>query len=282
MQKQSKCRKVMHNRVVPLLWLALLASGSLCQDDRSKTLMRGAGPVNVQVALANIRSGTFTFDDIETLFEAKSIDAIPTLENQFESSQDSATKSRVATALVKLGDSNDRYWQFLIEQATPAIADDAPFFLKTDENGKLLDEKSPEFSQWAKDNHISSDEEIKNQLYSYPGAVLDLGATGDKRSIPYLRRALLSPNFLTQISAAQGLAGVQDEDSVRLIIDACQKDSAEIAAKIAVSLVYFDDDEAHKAVDLYVPKAISIEARKGRAAGGTPFGDKALPSEDPK
>jgi hypothetical protein len=72
---------------------------------------------------------------------------------------------------------------------------------------------------------------------------------------------------MIEMVAAQGLAEMQDKDSIALIIDACKRSPAEAAAVTAESLVYFDDAEAQSAVDIYIPKDRAKVLREARAQG---------------
>jgi hypothetical protein len=72
---------------------------------------------------------------------------------------------------------------------------------------------------------------------------------------------------MIEIAAANGLAEIQDEDSIPLIIEACKKAPAAVAGLIAESLIYFDDTEAKSAVDTYVPKDRAKILREARAQG---------------
>lgn len=72
---------------------------------------------------------------------------------------------------------------------------------------------------------------------------------------------------------ASGLAELQDKDSIALIIEACERAPAEAARVIAESLVYFDDPDAQRAVDQYIPKERAKILRDAKAHGKkTPLG----------
>jgi len=100
-----------------------------------------------------------------------------------------------------------------------------------------------------------------------PGIVMMVGATDDPRALPLLRRALLSPNYQIEAAAAMGLAEMHDVKSVPLIISKCKQAPAEAGTAIAGSLVYFDDPQAQKAVDTYVPKEEAKALREARTMG---------------
>jgi len=79
---------------------------------------------------------------------------------------------------------------------------------------------------------------------------------------------------MIQIFAALGLAQANDKESIPLIIEVCDSESAGTTAQIAKSLVFFDDPRAQAAADRYIPKDMLKLYREGRAAGDTPFGNR--------
>jgi hypothetical protein len=71
--------------------------------------------------------------------------------------------------------------------------------------------------------------------------------------------------------AASGPALIHDRESIPLIVEACRKAPADEAALIGRALMYFDDTDAQRAVDVYVPKPMAEAYRDGRADGHGPF-----------
>jgi hypothetical protein len=213
---------------------------------------------------------------VERVAEAGAVQAIPMLEKKFVQTSNTLDKAHVASALVRLGDKNDTYWAYLVKQATPVVESDEPDFMGFDAQGKSVAGPSPEFVAWAKAHDISPQTAGEDAVYLAPGMVGMLAMTGDPRGIPLLRRALASPNRMIAIMAANGLAEIQDKESIPLIIEACHKAPAESAALIAKSLVYFDDPQAQAAVDNYIPTDMAKLYREGRAGGERPFGQRPL------
>jgi hypothetical protein len=210
---------------------------------------------------------------VEQLAQAKAVQAVPMLEAKFEHTRDGVDKAHIASALVRLGDKNDIYWDFLVKQATTAVESDAPDFMSYDSHGKSVPGPSPEFVAWAKAHNLSPATAGDDSMYRVPGAVGLLGLTGDPRAIPLLRRGLLSPNHQIEIVAAMGLAEIQDKDSIPFIIEACKMAPAAVATVMARSLVYFDDPQAQSAVDAYIPKEVAKTLREAKAQGKkTPWG----------
>lgn len=208
---------------------------------------------------------------VEQIAQARAAQAVPMLEEKFVHTQNALDKAHIASALVRLGDKRDIYWDFLMKLATNAVESDAPNFVAFDSQGKSVPGPSPEFVVWADTHNLSHAGLGEEQTYLAPGPVGLLALTGDARAVPLLRRALLSPNYMIEILGAVGLAQIQDNDSIPLIIEACKKAPAEIAAAVAESLVYFDDAKAQSAVDQYIPKDTAKIYREGKAHGRKPL-----------
>jgi hypothetical protein len=243
-----------------------------------------ASPANVAKAITKIKSGNFVAFDVDMIGRGGAVEAIPLLEKQFnrilvapiapKNPGDLSRlldKAKIAQVLVKLGDKDDTYWDFLVKAAAPAIESDAPDFMNYDAEGKSSSGPSPAFTAWANAHNVPPNgpdgSAAENSVYIFPGEVLLLGGTGDARAIPLLRRALSSPNHMVEVAAASGLAELQDKDSIALIVEACERAPAEAASVIAESLVYFDDSEAQRAVDRYVPKERARILRDAKAHG---------------
>jgi HEAT repeat protein len=240
------------------LWCALLTSAAYGQEQQiqPEKLAYGADRANVPDAIAKVESGEFGAVHVDLIARAGAVEAIPILKQQFARVEDPFLKAKIASALVKMGEKDNTYWQYLVKLATRAVESDAPDFA------------SPEFETWVKARNLSPSE-TEEQMFLLPGAVGLLALTGDLRAVPLLRRALLSSNHLTEIAAAMGLAELHDKESIPLIIEACKKASPEIAAVIAESLVYFDDNSAQSAVDQYIPEDRARVYRDARAHGKT-------------
>jgi len=91
-----------------------------------------------------------------------------------------------------------------------------------------------------------------------------LGSVQDRRAVAVLRRALLAPDLMIRIAGAEGLAQLDDKDSIPLILDACSKASADEASSIALfSLVHFDDPRAQGGAAQYLSRQF-LEAFEGK------------------
>jgi len=253
-----------------LILCALLSACAYGQQTPTKTTKpeSAAETAKVNEAIAAVKSGDFFPAQLETIAAAGAVEAIPTLKEQFARSHDWLTKAKLASALVRLGgDQDDICWDFLAKQATLAVESDAPDFMNLDPRAKTSAGPSPEFTAWANAHKLDPQEAGGDAMYWFPGKIMLLASTGDGRAIPLLRQGLLSPNHQIEYVSALGLAELQDKDSIPLILLACKIAPEAIAPAIAESLVYFDDPEAQKAVDAYVPKERARILREGKTAG---------------
>jgi HEAT repeat protein len=250
-----------------LVLSALLTAVTYGQQSQVSSPAYAADKANVADAIAKVKSGKFALVHVEMIAKARAVEAVPVLREQFVRSQDPLVKTKIASALVRLGDKDDIYWDFLVKQVTPAVESDVPDFLNFDTQAKTGAGPSPEFVAWAKAHGVSPESAGEDAMYRLPGKVIILGSTDDPRAIPLLRRGLLSPNHQIEAVAAMGLAEIRDKDSIPLIIEACKRAPAGAAAEIAESLVYFDDAEAQSAVDTYVSKERARILRESVAQG---------------
>jgi hypothetical protein len=266
-----------------LLIFAMLAAIAYGQSDRVYPKPQpdkhapAADPGNVPEAIARVKSGDFFAVDVEMIAEFHAVEAVPVLEAQFARTQDPQPgqiapldKEHIASGLVRLGDQDPAYWDFLMKSATAAVESDVSDPFLYDAQGKASSANSAELATWAKALNFSLTDAGQEALFRTI-AVSYLAMTGDPRATPLLRQALLARNFMIANQAALGLAMIGDKDSIPLIIEACKRAPAEGAAEIALSLVYFDDSQAQNAVDKYIPADRAKIYREARAAGKTPF-----------
>jgi HEAT repeat protein len=230
-------------------------------------------PTELEGAIARVQAGSFSNADLVAVAQAGAARiALPALEQQFASATDVDRQGIVANALVRLGDKDNTYWNFLLQQATLAVDSDLPDPFHDSQGNATGRQLSPEFKAWAQVHSVDASTAIHSALFDLPGKVLLLAETGDPRGIPLLRRALQSHNYQIVAWAAKGLALIRDKESISLIIAAVQRVPSDYTSLVAESLVYFDDAQAQSAVDSYMPKDRAAIAREARADGAGPFG----------
>jgi HEAT repeat protein len=254
-------------RILLLAYCLLLAAGAYSQIDESRP-GRGiydANKANVSNAIARVKSGHFAGVDVDMIRRGKAVEAIPALKEQFARVKEPLDKAQIASVLLKLGDKDETYWDFLVKLSTQVT--DAPDFWSYDSQGELVPGPTAEFIAWAKASNLSAAEMGEWPQYWLPGPIAALGMSGDPRAVPLLQQSLLSRNHMIEMAAAKGLAEFQDKDSIPLIIEACKKAPAGAADVIAEALVYFDDLDAQRAVDTYIAKDRARMLREARAQG---------------
>lgn len=231
-------------------------------------LLRGAAPAQINqiqpadglpkdslaAAMDRLKHGNVNLADINRIAREGAMQAIPGLKRQFELAQDELSKDSIASALVRLGDKDPIWWEYVAQQATAAIESDAPSPMGFDLNGKTVPGPSSEFIAWAKVHNLTINAAEEIAVRELPGKVAFLAETRDRRAIPLLQRALSSPNVLIQTRAAQALEKFQDKGSIPLIVGACRRAPADAAAAIAnFSLARWDDPVAKNAAKEFMP-----------------------------
>ncbi len=227
----------------------------------------------VAEAVKKVKQGDFAGRDVDRIVRAGAVEAIPVLKEQFAKERDTPTKDILASALVTLGDKEEVYWDFLVEQATEAIEKDVPFPREFNPGGKMLtDHFSPFFLQWAKDHGLSPGEAGQIVGYELPGKLMLLARAGDPRGVYLLRRALSSRNYTLAVIASKGLAKLQDKGSIPMIIEAAQRAPSDVSPGIADALLYFDDPRAQDAATRLIPDgAYREQIRRGIRDGKAPL-----------
>ncbi len=249
------------------LWLSIcIVTGPIYSQ------VRGGGSAAVDSIIDKVREGKFSMADLYELVGARAVQAKPVLQAQFTIVNDPVLKGALASALVRLGDQQPIYWDFLAGKAKAAIDSDAPWVSDFDSAGNTIPRRlSARFLEWAKANQVNPNAAAEVQVYRLPGDVIFLAITGDSRGLTILRKGLVSQNYMIQANSARGLALLRDKDSIPLIIDACERAPSEMASVIALALVFFDDVNAQNSAARFIlNKELLQELRKLRHEKG-PF-----------
>jgi hypothetical protein len=248
-----------HKMCVRLLspLLCALMTGLCSGQDVARPPSASATPAvhdDLAEAIKEVNGGNYAYVD-QIVKAAGEKESVPILQNLFSQSQAPITKCFIASKLIKLGNGDEVYWNYLAGMAREALDSDIPNFPVYDENGKAIKGKiSPEFEAWAKAQKISGGPWAEDQFYGPMLPLGLLGGTGDTRAIPLLRRGLLARNYLIEAMSAGGLARLKDKDSIPLIVEACKRAPAEAASAIATALLQFKDPEAQAAAEPFLPE----------------------------
>ncbi|HEY6412131.1 MAG TPA: HEAT repeat domain-containing protein [Edaphobacter sp.] len=212
-----------------------------------------------------LEQGKFGPATPEQVAEAREGQLVSILEGRFVHNQDADIKARVAYALMKLGDKNEAYWDFLVQQAKLAIENDAPS-PRCFSSDNCVSGHPAEYVAWARAHNVTEGSQAEMALYWLEGKVSLL--SGDPRGIPLLREALKSPYREIVEVGAMGLARAHDKDSIPLIVEACKRihDPDEVRL-IAHTLRFFGDDPQARAAaqageEQCLPPPDPIEALK--------------------
>jgi HEAT repeat protein len=235
------------------LFCAILTNLAVAQvgEARSGKSANESQKKDLADALARLRQGSPLLADFNRIASAGAVEAVPELEKQFDETQDEDRKGCIASALVRLRDKDGPYWDYLVKGASLAIDTEVPPQEQFDSQGALVPGPSPEFIAWAEAHNQSVDGALRAR-YRLSLKVLLLGKTGDPRAIPLLRRALSAHDFMTQAFAAEGLAEMQDQSSIPLIIRACERAPIDAAFNISQhSLLNYNDAAAKAAAERF-------------------------------
>jgi hypothetical protein len=188
----------------------------------------------------------------------------------FERAADKIDRQRIAMALVRLGETDNRYWEFLRRHAEAAVASDMPYPFKVDSRGETVrgNEFAPEFVAWCKQRGVEPGSAAAEALGSHVLDVLFVAMAADPRGFDLLLRALSARNYLLVLPAAQGLARLQDPRAVRPLIDASRRVPAEIGQTIGTALAFFNDADAQAAAERSIPDKAVLNAWRDRALEG--------------
>ena len=206
-----------------------------------------ATDTDVSKALEDLRRGDVGPWDIEQIAKNSAKQAIPDLEKQFDVAPDKLLKGKIAGALVRLGDVNPKYWNFLTQGALDAIASDIPLQTVVAQSREGAPEPPAPLAAWAKAHNMSIDAALQLAMIDLPYKISFLGLSNDARAVPLLRQALTSQDVFVVVFAADGLAAMNDKASIASIVDACRRLPPNAASAVASSLEAWNDPTAKKA-----------------------------------
>jgi hypothetical protein len=176
--------------------------------------------------------------------EAKTL---PALRAEFERRQEKGEKQKIASTLLRLGDTSDRYFQFLAGYAKAAIDDRTPLWEKFDREGRWVrGEFSAEFETWCELNHRKPSEVAAIQFRVYTEDVKFLAEIDDRRSIDLLRRGLESPYPGVVAYSVEGLGRSQDVSAIPLIARAFERLPVGDRMGVAVQLPWYASPDAYQ------------------------------------
>jgi len=131
---------------------------------------------------------------------------------------------------VRLGDKDDTYWNYLLEQATLAVDSDVPDSIFSDSQGKLMMKESTRNFKHGSYHNVSRRQLVsmrrtiagKVWIWHRPETRVEFRFCGEP-PVPQCPMAS---------TAAKGLAQIQDKESIPLIIAASQRAAEDAAARL--------------------------------------------------
>src|SRR5262245_39732849 len=104
---------------------AFVTSGQSSQV-QSEKLPYAVDRANVPDAIAKVKSGEFAAVHVDLIARAGAAEGIPVLKEQFEHVRDIFLKDKIGAALLRLGDKDDKYWDFVVNEAKIALESNTP------------------------------------------------------------------------------------------------------------------------------------------------------------
>jgi hypothetical protein len=175
------------------------------------------------------------------------------LADAFEKRDSKEHKQLIALTMLRLGDRSERYLAFLSGYAKQAIEDRTPLYYGYGPSGDVMrGEMSFVFEKWCRENHRDTKEVMALQFVTYPEHVSFLARAQDSRAVPLLRQGLDSPNPLVVYYSAEGLALLQDNATVSIVVQGCERFPAGTARFMASALAQYFTPEADLALERIV------------------------------
>jgi hypothetical protein len=214
-------------------------------------------------------------DDKRMTFQAllnKNSADVANSEQIFALTKDSQRKERIASILLSIGITDQNYFRYLADEAKKALAHDhdMPWPVLYGEDG-VAQTLNPVLNDWCKEHQLSFQEAQNVQNYEFPIAWYYLSAARDARAYELFLKGLHSPNIMIAISAAHGLAVLQQPRAIDEMIAAARETPSEARFEIAKSLLFFSDPKAQAAAEELTPKkkkgSLEITRQAARTSG---------------
>jgi hypothetical protein len=186
------------------------------------------------------------------------------LADAFQRRQPKQERQWIALTALHLGDTSERYLDLLMFYAKEAIEDRTPLFFVYDATGQMVrGEMSREFQQWCRDNHRDTEALVATQFIVQPSDVRMLAKAEDPRALTLLRRGLDSPNPLIIYYSAEGLAAVNDEPAIAMVVRSCERLPKGTARFVATALAKYLTPTADLAMERFVDDSnLRAEAKR--------------------
>ena len=221
----------------------------------------------VRELAADLRQNPNDLKLIAKLGEEAGGEASVALADSFELASAKDAKQALASALVKRGSPEAKYWEYLAAFVRKAVESKVPYPEAYDEHGRRQEDKlSQEFLDWCKANRMDTQQqmgEIINEIYFVlPQDFAIFAELWDSRNIPLLRQGLLSPNYSVVQFSAAALARMGDRMAAPQIEAACKRLPADQARFVAYELFWFEDPALDAVAKQYIPDAGQYERRR--------------------
>jgi hypothetical protein len=230
--------RLLADLLVPAVAYSICLVSGIAQGQDTKTLQE-----RISVRPFN----TTVIGDVE---RSRDPALLPALRKAFEESEGKMEKQSIARTLIKLGDKDAKYFEFLAGFAKRAVESGAPDFWTYGPDGLIVrGVVNKEFERRCKDHGLDVQHELAAEFRTYPQDLNMLATAHDPRARDILRQGLASRNPLIITSAARGLALLQDRASVPEIIAAASRFPVkQVGFLIAGALSEYEGETVHREI----------------------------------
>ncbi len=178
---------------------------------------------------------------------------VPALAEAFDRETEPLPREFLAAALVRLGDTDHLFFEYVAAAAVDAAKSDIPYpydlaaTAATDKRDTIDLRGQHEIQVWAQAHNVPVLDVIWRATIEVPAAVEALALTRDRRAVPILLQALQSSNPVVVREAALGLARMHEATAIVPIKIAGQHLDPEDRKWLAKSLLYFHSRRTQKA-----------------------------------
>jgi hypothetical protein len=249
------------------VFLALLSGSSPAQqqprDQSDKQLLLQFSQQSASQLVARYFQGPpYPLFVIRRLIDLADPEVMPDLRDAFSRETQPLARQSLAAALVRLGDPDSQYFDYLAAWARDAVSSDLPYpcglSRGTMPGGRA--ELPLEFIAWARAHSVALSDALRRAAIELPAAVEALGEAADPRALALLLRGLSSPNTCIIQTSAFGLARLHDTTAVEPIIRASKTLRPNERRLTGKALLYFDTHGAQRAAESIIADPVLVRS----------------------
>ena len=191
--------------------------------------------------------------------------ALEPLKAAFDRVDTVKAKSVIAVAVLSLGEPDGPYFDYLRRLAQPVVSSDMPFPVAVDVRGEVLfGQLSEEFEAWCRERNLDPPRTARRAVYEDAATLLALAQAREPRFRDLLLQALGSNNYFHRLRAAEGLAILEDADSIPIIVEMIPRLPRQFRESMAATLMLFDHPAAHEAARRWIKDEERLQSSRAQ------------------